>query len=497
MRTRIFLRIMLAVAPIFLTTVLVLAFLLQQQTLSHFVVYLSGDEQLDRLPPAVRSGLVVLAENLAAGLARAEDAEAGALVERMSRHIGDEVVAARGGDRFYLSEGLSELEADLELAEGGLLRARLYSESRGIASSLEIAPLIARPITPFTRGGEAGVDTLYVYRIPAVGIDGRGEARFVIQASRTIGVFSAVAAVVSVLLVGLVLARVLRPVGRLTSAVNLLSEGDAPEPVPAAGGGEIAELATAFNRMVERLNASEKARRRLLSDVSHELRGPLSNLRSALEAVQDGLLPADDSTIAALHGDTLLLSRLVDDLHELTLADARSLHLDIRPVHVEEVIGPAVSSLRPAFGTAGVDLRVDLAPDLPPVAADPQRLVQVLHHLLRNALRHAGAARVRVGAHAGSTARDGAHVLIEVADDGRGVPEDAMELIFERLYRPDASRSRISGGSGLGLAVARALVTAQGGTIRARANEPRGLVIRLRIPIAQIRPNPHGISTLS
>jgi signal transduction histidine kinase len=264
-----------------------------------------------------------------------------------------------------------------------------------------------------------------------------------------------IATLIAVGVVVMFFRRVFRPVDALTSASRALASGQLDTRVPVRGDDEVAELGRAFNSMAEALERNERARRNMVSDVAHELRTPLTSIRVQVEAVQDGVVEADAKFLASIAEDAATLSRLVDDLQQLSLADAGQLRLEVEESDVGEIIDRALSGL----SRAGVAIERDVAEGLI-VRADARRLVQVVRNLLVNALAYANGA-IRV-----SAARAGDRVEIRVADDGPGVADEHVERIFDRFYRADASRSRATGGAGLGLAIARQLVELHGGTIR-------------------------------
>ncbi len=269
----------------------------------------------------------------------------------------------------------------------------------------------------------------------------------------------AAAAVLAVLVMLTFFRRVFAPVEALTGGARALASGRLDARVDVRGDvnddDEIAELARAFNGMAEALERNENARRNMVSDVAHELRTPLTNIRGQIEAAQDGLVVPDAKFLESIAEDTALLARLVDDLQQLSLADAGQLRLEREDADVAAIVDRALSGL----DTRGLRVTRQIPPDLA-LRVDVRRVVQVLRNLLVNAIAHA-CTTIDVRA-----IDDADRIEIRVADDGPGVPPEHSERIFDRFYRADPSRSRTTGGAGLGLAIAKELVELHGGTIR-------------------------------
>jgi two-component system sensor histidine kinase BaeS len=264
---------------------------------------------------------------------------------------------------------------------------------------------------------------------------------------------------------------VVAPIAALTAAVRSVGRGSLSERVNIDRNDEIGDLARSFNDLVARLEDSEARRKSLIADIAHELRTPLTNIRGSIESLQDGIVASSPEEFRALHDDTLLLQRLITDLHEISIADAGALSL-----HLVEI------DVRDELQTAAADQRVDLdlESNLTRVRCDPARFRQIVQNILSNALRYAPAGtRVIVRA---KTERAG--VRIEIEDWGPGFPATEAESIFERFYRVDDSRSRATGGSGLGLAIAKKLVEAHRGQIGAFVNQRGGATIWLTLPAA-------------
>ena len=261
------------------------------------------------------------------------------------------------------------------------------------------------------------------------------------------------AAVLAIVVIATLFRRVFAPVEALTAGARALANGRLDARVDVRGRDEIAELASSFNSMAEALERNERARRNMVSDVAHELRTPLTNIRTQIEAAQDGVMAADAKFLASIEEDAAMLARLVDDLQQLSLAEAGQLRLELEEVDVLDVLRHAMTGLE--FETIAVDVPQGLI-----LRADPRRIVQVLRNLLVNAIAHA---QNTIAVHA---MRAGSEVEIRVEDDGPGVPPEHAGRIFDRFYRADASRSRTTGGAGLGLAIAKELVELHGGSIR-------------------------------
>lgn len=318
-----------------------------------------------------------------------------------------------------------------------------------------------------------------LYLDPVTGPDLAGAA-FLAAVNRSV-LFGALLAGVAAVLITLALSnRILRPVERLTAAAQRMERGDLTARVAVASEDEIGQLAHAFNSMAGSLAQQEQLRRNMVSDVAHELRTPLTNLRGYLEAAQDGLLAPDARLVDNLYEETMFLSRLVADLQELAQAEAGQLTLLRQPAALLAIIEQAAAMLRPQAAAKDISLQVDLPADLPLVDVDPERVGQVLRNLLNNAIAHTPA-----GGLLAVTAQAGEHeVAVTVRDTGVGIAPEHLPYVFERFYRADKSRARQTGGAGLGLAIARQLVVAHGGTITAASDPGRGSTFTFTLPFA-------------
>lgn len=267
------------------------------------------------------------------------------------------------------------------------------------------------------------------------------------------------------MLLGLIFARGLSaPLAHLAAAARRISQGELDQRVPVSGSEEVADLAQAFNEMAAGLQQAETLRRNLVADIAHELRTPLTIVQGNLQAVLDDVYPLEKAEIASIYDATLMLSRLVDDLRELARAEAGQLSLTLQPTQLATIVEGAVSLFEELAREKKINLVVRLPADLPLVLADPDRVQQVLHNLLANALQYtpeAGVVEIAVA----DPPPSATFICLTVTDTGPGIAPSDLPYVFNRFWRADRSRSREHGGSGLGLAIAKQLVEAQGGQI--------------------------------
>jgi histidine kinase len=293
---------------------------------------------------------------------------------------------------------------------------------------------------------------------------------------------AAVAAVLTALAVSLfVTGRIVAPIRAMARASVRIAAGQYRERVPVPSNDELGELAARFNQMAETLERVEERRRDLIADVAHELRTPLASIAGYMEGLMDGVIPAQPDTFHRVHREAVRLQHLVEDLQELSRAEAGQLPIHRREVAVRDLVESAAARLRPQFETKGVSLASEVVTGLPLILVDPDRMGQVLTNLLGNALQYTpegGTVTVRAGGENGS-------VAITVVDTGIGIPAEHLPHVFDRFYRVDRSRTRASGGSGIGLTIVRHLVEAHGGSIRAEsAGAGHGSTFTVTLPAA-------------
>jgi signal transduction histidine kinase len=286
-------------------------------------------------------------------------------------------------------------------------------------------------------------------------------------------------ALVVALVVGVWLARTLtRPLRALTEATHRMAGGALEQAVPVKSQDEIGELATAFNQMSREVARANNARKQMTADVAHELRTPLTVIAGHVEAMRDGVLPVTPERLTVIYTEIEHLQHLVGDLRTLSQADAGELKLNPQPLSAVELLEQVRATFEHPALQRGVTLQLDVQDRLPAIHADEIRLMQVLSNLLANALRYTPAGgRITLTA---AAAGDG--VTLSVQDTGPGIAPDDLPHIFDRFYRADKARSDGEGESGLGLAIARAVVEAHGGRIWAESEPGHGARIHIALP---------------
>ncbi len=303
---------------------------------------------------------------------------------------------------------------------------------------------------------------------------------FLRQVNRSLLVAGLVAALIALGLGFVLFRQITFPLNALTQATRKIAAGDLHTRATVRGEDEISRLGRSFNEMAENLERSEMARRSMLADVAHELRNPLGVIQSHLEAMLDGVFPTSLEQVASLHDETMLLTRLVDDLREIALADAGQLSLHRQAADLGEIVTRTTAAFQVEATEHQITLGCEVAQSLPPINLDAQRIEQVLRNLISNALRYSTAgACVSV-----NLRREGNLARTEVRDTGPGIPTDALEHVFERFWRGDPSRARSLGGAGLGLAIAKQWVEAHGGQIGVTSQVGQGTTFWFTLPLS-------------
>jgi signal transduction histidine kinase len=304
------------------------------------------------------------------------------------------------------------------------------------------------------------------------------EGAFLNRVNQTL-IWSALGATTVALFLGIFLTRALtHPLQELKVATRAVAQGDFGHQVEVYSQDEIGDLAASFNQMSADLARSRDTRRQMTADIAHELRTPLSLILGHAEALNDGVLPPTPETFHIIHDEARRLSRLVEDLRTLSLAETDELPLARRQASPGSLLEQVAMSLAARMQREKVDLQLEIAPDLPEVFVDPDRMAQVLTNLLENALRYTppgGTITLAAG-------RSLANVRLSVADQGPGIEPQELSRIFDRFYRADKSRKRHEGGSGLGLAIARSIVIGHQGRIWAESEPGKGTTFFVELP---------------
>lgn len=278
--------------------------------------------------------------------------------------------------------------------------------------------------------------------------------------------FAGVGLVVSYFLSG----NITRPLRQLSQAAEKIRQGDLKQEVPVDTQDEVGQLAEVFNQMSAELAANESNRQELLANIAHELKTPLAVLQGHLESMLDGVEEPAPDKLFSMQEEVMRLTRLVGDLRDLSLAQVHRLELHLQPVDLDEKVERAADMLEPLLEEKKLRFVKELAPGLPERQLDPDRLNQILYNLITNAIRYT---------HPGTpillkTEPAGDRVRLTIADEGPGIAPEDLPHVFEQFYRGDKSRNRASGGSGIGLSLAKSFVEAQGGTITARNRNQGG-----------------------
>jgi len=338
-------------------------------------------------------------------------------------------------------------------------------------------PEAVQRIPVYANGQQVG--TLVVLSRGATAAAASSSNRFFDRLRLALLVGSATGLILAVIFATFLVGGITRPLRRLTDAARRIASGDFSQRVAVTPPSETAELAVSFNRMAEALERDQETRRRLLSDIVHELRSPLSVIQGTAQGFLDGVIPADAEHAAVIHDEAALLSKLITDLRDLALAEAGELRLERKPVDVAELMQQAAGAVLPRASEKGIGLEIVAPEGLLQAFVDRDRTLQIVGNLLENALRHTparGNVTVRL-----SGTEDGL-LALEVSDTGEGIPPEHLPHVFERFYRADPARP--AGGTGLGLAIVKQLTEAQGGSVRVESSSGRGSVFTVTFPVS-------------
>jgi signal transduction histidine kinase len=397
---------------------------------------------------------------------------------RLAASLGQDLLLVAGDGR-VLAASTPGLRSAQVRPRGGFTQVDRIDVRDGVHTLRRALISLTHPAIVRAPGGESLGVLLPFPRETEPGL--AREPEFLLAVNRWLLIAVLGAGVLALLLSVALSRRILGPIEALTGAARRMESGDLGQRIEIRSRDEIGELAHAFNAMAASLERNETLRRALVTDVAHELRTPLTNLRCQIEALEDGLAKVTAEALRSLQEETSLLTRLVEDLQDLALAEAGQLPLHLEPIPLERAIREALAAIAPRAAEKQITLEPRVDSGLPEALADPLRLAQILRNLLDNALTHTPEhGRITVSATRASDALE-----LAVEDSGTGIAPEHLSHVFDRFYRADPSRARSSGGAGLGLAIVRQLAVAHGGEIRAESPPGRGARFALTIPIAR------------
>ena len=331
-----------------------------------------------------------------------------------------------------------------------------------VVNGVSVGAVIASPVERLTRNTDINFDR---------------------QQKRTSWLIVALSTILAALATFPLARGLLAPVKRLVEGTHRLAAGDFTTRVAVSSSDELGRLAQDFNQLASTLERNQQMRRDLMADISHELRTPLAVLRGELEAIQDGVRKFTPDSVTSLQAEVATLTKLVDDLHQLSMSDEGALAYQKTSVDIITLLEVAAGAFRERFASRGLTIAVSL-PENATVFGDGDRLMQLFNNLLENSLRYTD----RGGRLLISASQTGRRIILDFADSGPGVSDQQLERLCERFYRAEGSRNRASGGSGLGLAICVNIVAAHGGTLRADHSPFGGVSIKVELPLERDTP---------
>jgi len=449
------LKLTLAFLLVAVTGVLIFAALVGGQTQGEFLRFLSGRDQA-----ALVSALANYYQqhNSWAGVDANLAADPQLNFYRQSAALFDpHAIVVLGHTPYVVGQQVSPQEID----ESTAVRA-----GGQVVGYVHFAPIVSGTTGPFSGDGPrpAATESAFLNRV--------------VQAALTsAGIAALIAA-----LIGIVLARTLtKPVRALTVATKAMAAGQLDQQVVVHSRDELGELAQSFNQMSRDLAQASQSRKQLTADLAHDLRTPLTILRGYTEGLLEGRLEGSPKLFGIMHGEVDHLQRLVDDLRTLSLADAGEMRLYKRSVDPKALLERTALAYMVQAEQQGIALRVDAPDNLPSISADTMRMTQVLNNLVSNALRHTTQGEVVLAA---KRVEPGQKVALSVCDTGTGIAPEDLPFVFDRFYRADKSRQRVKNSedsSGLGLAIAKAIIEAHGGNIWVESSAGRGATFTMSL----------------
>ena len=381
---------------------------------------------------------------------------------------------------------IQQLEPDGDMWSAMNIHLVLVDGSGKVVADTQNEELNGRPIptdmmyqgTPVISGGQQ-VGTLVVLANAPRPVISRPPDNFLLATGRSVLLAALAAGAVGVVLGTILFRRITQPLSALQKAAETVETGQLAARVPVKSRDEIGKVAEAFNQMTARLERQQQLRKQMVGDIAHELRTPLSVMQGTIEAMLDGVLRPNKTELRNLHAETRRLTRMVEELRTLSLADEGQLRLELIEVDPAALVEQVTHAMRSMAKERNVHLIAQVDRHMPVLHADSDRLAEVLGNLIGNALRYApDGGRITVSAHSG-----GGRVTLSVSDNGPGIPEADLPFVFERFWKGDKSRSRGSGGSGIGLAIVKQLVELHGGTVSVESTLGEGTTFHVSLPV--------------
>lgn len=376
-----------------------------------------------------------------------------------------------------LTDPSGKLIATLNNSMEGMMHAQ---NGMSMGMSMEMFSSVTNWKTKtFTVAGPLGTLATAQVRYPATAqILNPQDVLFQASVFRSLLLAGGLALILGIILSYLTSRRLVTPLKRLTQAAHRIGQGHLDERVGIQTKDEVGQLAIAFNTMVDNLNRQEILRKQFTADIAHELRTPLTSIKSYIEAFQDNILPADEENLASIHEEIDRLVDLSSDLKDLNVAEMGALTLNLEPVNLKHLLEKVIHSLYSLIQEKKIELSWNPPLESITTTGDGRLLTRLFYNLIHNAYRYSD-----VGGRVTITLTQAPHsVQITIKNTGIGIPEEELPLIFERFYRADKSRTRETGGTGLGLALVHQIVALHRGTITVRSKVGQETEFIVRLP---------------
>ena len=296
------------------------------------------------------------------------------------------------------------------------------------------------------------------------------------QVVKSIAIIGILSIITSIAIIWIISRRTLNPITNIVNTSKYLSKGDFTKRIDQSVSGELSEIVTAFNYMASELQKLDEQRKIMIADIAHELRTPMTNLKGYIEGWSDGIIKPDNETLKILDYQVNTLSKIIDDLSTLSLAESGMLSLNISEFELNNKISEIINNFKLRSQSQNININNNITPDIT-INYDPQRFTQIVTNILNNSIL----ATDDGGIISFSTSTNNNNLLLKISDNGTGIPKDELPYIFDRFYRTDKSRNRQSGGSGLGLSIVKYLIESHNGTIKINSELSKGTEVLISI----------------